>query len=419
VFVWPLLVTVSVAAGACVFGGVELLWAIALLVVFEISISFDNAVVNATVLRRMPPIWQRIFLTAGILVAVFGVRLAVPLVCLCTATGEPPQKAALAAMVDPGLTHRITEETAPVLMPFGGIYLLMIFFCFVFAERDVLWLQPVETWLQRIGRVPNLPVLLVLVLIVGIAEADAEHRLIILLSGLAGLAMFLLVNGAAQAFLSSTRSPRSALFLFFYLELLDASFSLDGVIGSFAVSRNVIAIMAGLGIGAVFVRSITVQVVRRGLVAEYRYLEHGAHWAIGALAVTMLLRLHHTISLDSTATGLVGVGLIVAAFLSSLRVRRHVPAHARRSRAFRTRIRGPHSERRRHRRGLLLAAAVTLLTASSVPGLAFLMGTMHDTGAHTPDSRATSHPRATPLPPVRPASTPHTSLGPAAGLRAR
>ena len=448
--IWPLFMTALIGVGAFALGGVGLVSAVALLAVFELSVSFDNAVVNATVLRRMPRFWQRAFLSVGILVAVFGMRLAVPLGCLSLATGLPPQQAVLLATADPRLMHAITEASAPVLMPFGAVYLLMVFFGFVFTERRTLWLRPLESALQRAGRIPNLAVLLVLVLIVAIAEMDAEHRMIILLSGLAGLAVYLLVNGAAQFFLhpgeDTADDPgdtgegvlragagRSAVFLFLYLELLDASFSFDGVIGAFALSRNVLVIAAGLGVGALFVRSFTVQLVRRGVIAEYVYLEHGAHWAIGALAVTMLLRLHHTVTLNSTATGLIGVGLIGAAFLASLRARRYVPAHARRSRAFRLRDRRARPARvgresqpsgddlipwsldaamenrpRPVRRGLLSTLTVVVLTAASVPAFALLVRS----AAPEIELRIPGRLQATPVPMNLPSPTAQVSQTP-------
>ena len=80
---------------------------------------------------------------------------------------------------------------------------------------------------------------------------------------------------------------RAAFFLFLYLELIDASFSFDGVVGAFAISQQIFVIAAGLGIGACYIRSLTVFLVRKGTLQEYIYLEHGAHWAIGALAVLL------------------------------------------------------------------------------------------------------------------------------------
>jgi hypothetical protein len=114
---------------------------------------------------------------------------------------------------------------------------------------------------------------------------------------------------------------KAGFFLFLYLEVLDASFSFDGVIGAFAITSDPILIALGLGfIGAIFVRSITIYLVRKGTLAEYVYLEHGAHWAIGALAVILLVSIG--VHVEETITGLVGVVLIGAAFLSSIVRRR-------------------------------------------------------------------------------------------------
>ena len=120
---------------------------------------------------------------------------------------------------------------------------------------------------------------------------------------------------------SPTRSAvgavgRAAFFLFLYLEVLDASFSFDGVIGAFAITSDPIIIAIGLGIGAMFIRSLTVFLVRKGTLAEYVYLEHGALWAIGALAVVLLITIEYEVS--EVVTGLIGVGFIAAALVSSI-----------------------------------------------------------------------------------------------------
>src|SRR5207245_6010504 len=80
---------------------------------------------------------------------------------------------------------------------------------------------------------------------------------------------------------------KAAFFLFLYLEVLDASFSFDGVVGAFAITSDPIIIAIGLGIGAMFIRSLTVYLVKKGTLAEYVYLEHGALYAIGALAILL------------------------------------------------------------------------------------------------------------------------------------
>jgi hypothetical protein len=112
---------------------------------------------------------------------------------------------------------------------------------------------------------------------------------------------------------------KAGFFLFLYLEVLDASFSFDGVIGAFAITADPIIIALGLGlIGAMFVRSITVYLVRKGTLAEYVYLEHGAHWAIGALALILLITVGD-IHVHELVTGLIGIAFIGAAVLSSVR----------------------------------------------------------------------------------------------------
>ena len=102
--------------------------------------------------------------------------------------------------------------------------------------------------------------------------------------------------------------------------MLDASFSFDGVIGAFAITKDIVIIMIGLGIGAMFVRSMTVFLVRKQTLDSYVYLEHGAHYAIGILAVIMLASMKYHI--PEIVTGFVGVVFIAAALWSSLRYRR-------------------------------------------------------------------------------------------------
>jgi hypothetical protein len=110
---------------------------------------------------------------------------------------------------------------------------------------------------------------------------------------------------------------------FLYLNVLDASFSFDGVIGAFALSNNMIVIALGLSIGAMFVRSMTIMLVQKGTLSEYRYLEHGAFWAIVALAAIMLLsaRFH----IPETVTGLIGAALIGVSLWWSIRHNRRHP----------------------------------------------------------------------------------------------
>ena len=109
---------------------------------------------------------------------------------------------------------------------------------------------------------------------------------------------------------------KAAFFLFLYLEVLDATFSFDGVIGAFAITSDPVIIAIGLGIGAMYIRSLTVFLVRKGTLGEYVYLEHGAQWAIGALAVVLLVTIKYEV--PEVVTGLIGVGFIGAALVSSI-----------------------------------------------------------------------------------------------------
>jgi hypothetical protein len=107
---------------------------------------------------------------------------------------------------------------------------------------------------------------------------------------------------------------------FLYLEVLDASFSFDGVIGAFALTNNLFIIAIGLGIGAMFVRSLTVMLVEKGTLASYRYLEHGAFYAIGALALLMLVGT--AVEVPDALTGLIGAVFIGLSLWQSIRYNR-------------------------------------------------------------------------------------------------
>ena len=312
-----------------------------ILAVLEISLSFDNAVINATILGRMSPVWQRVFLTVGVLIAVFGMRLLFPLAIVWATAGldpveamdlalhPPPDGAAYfdAAQTQPSYETLLTDAH-PQIAAFGGMFLLMLFGDFVFSDKELHWLRPVERPLARIGAIPNASSIVAIVALVVAAQfAAPDDTASVLTAGVLGLFAYLLVNGLTGLIDSGDDEGsgaagavgRAGFFLFLYLEVLDASFSFDGVIGAFAITSDPILIALGLGfVGAMFVRSITVYLVRAGTLAEYRYLEHGAHWAIGALAVIMLVTVDPDVDVPDVVTGLIGVAFIGAATVSSV-----------------------------------------------------------------------------------------------------
>jgi hypothetical protein len=324
------------------YGGATGLALTAILAVLEVSLSFDNAVVNATVLVRLNPFWQKIFLTVGVAIAVFGMRLVFPLLIVgITAKLSPVEAIRLALQKgDPdkhGTYGYLLHQAHPAIAAFGGVFLLMIFFEFIFEEREITWLSWIEKPLAKIGKLDQLGVVLTLVILVISAYTLAPDNKVstVLVSGVLGMATFLLVNGLGEFFdtddeaeeaITEAERPgaaamvgavgKAAFFLFLYLEVLDASFSFDGVVGAFAITSDPIIIAIGLGVGAMFIRSLTVFLVRKGTLSEYVYLEHGALWAIGALAVLLLITIKYDV--PEVVTGLIGVGFIGAAFLSSV-----------------------------------------------------------------------------------------------------
>ncbi len=319
-------------AAAFAWGGLTALVVAALLCVMEVSLSFDNAVVNAAVLRRMDPKWQRRFLTWGILIAVFGMRLVFPVVIVAIAAGLGVADVATMALRDPDRYSAHLKEAHVAIACFGGLFLLLVFLDFVFDEaKEIHWLAGIERRLAVVGRLDSVAVGVSLsaLLLVQLALPAAD-RLTAMVAGVAGVTVYVAVKGlaglCAEPDAAAGMAARSGAAGFLYLEVLDASFSLDGVIGAFAITTDVAIIMIGLAIGALFVRTLTVHLVQKGTLEEYRYLEHGAHWGIGALAVIMLIGLR--VEVPEVITGLIGVSLIGLAFLSSVRHRRREKAKA-------------------------------------------------------------------------------------------
>jgi hypothetical protein len=335
-------------AAAYAYAGPKGLAIAAILGVLEVSLSFDNAVVNATVLKTMNAFWQKLFLTVGILIAVIGMRLAFPLLIVGITAGLSPASAISLAMAkgDPsieGTYGYLLHAAHPAIAAFGGVFLLSLFCDFIFKEHEITWMSWLERPLARIGKLDKLSVVvsLVAVSVAALELAPAGQATTVLISGVLGLITYVLVKALGDVFEpdkhdGSARDGNGALvlkmgkaafFSFLYLEVLDASFSFDGVVGAFAITSDPLIIAVGLGlIGAAFVRSLTVYLVRQRTLDEYVYLEHGAQWAIGALAVLLLCTIG--IEVPEVVTGLVGVGFISMALVSSIVRNRRAAAAA-------------------------------------------------------------------------------------------
>jgi hypothetical protein len=305
------------------------LWLTAVLAVLEVSLSFDNAVVNASVLRGMSALWRQLFLTVGILIAVFGMRLVFPIVIVAVSADIGWAETVRLALQQPDEYSRVLTQAYPVISAFGGVFLLLVFLNFLFdRNKETHWLGPLERPLVRAAKFDEISVFIALLVVFStrwwVPEA-AQMRVFV--AGIAGIVLYLAVDAVGALFSTEEAGEaavatvqRSGFASFLYLEVLDASFSFDGVIGAFAITKDVVIIMLGLAIGAIFVRSMTVYLVKRGTLQAYVYLEHGAHYAIGALAAIMIVGT--VVHVPEVITGLIGIVFIAASVVSSVRERR-------------------------------------------------------------------------------------------------
>ncbi|MEW1626140.1 DUF475 domain-containing protein [Streptomyces sp. NPDC089173] len=359
-FGWSFAVTALGLVAAFFYGGWQAFGIVAILTILEISLSFDNAVINAGILKKMNAFWQKIFLTVGILIAVFGMRLVFPVVIVAVSAQLGPIEAIDLSFNDPERYKELVTDAHPSIAAFGGMFLLMIFLDFIFEDRDIQWLRWIERPLAKLGKVDMLSVCvaLIVLMISAMTFATQAHQhggghvdkaSTVMLSGIAGLITYLIVGGLSGFFEGKLEEEeereheaeeearkkgkpvtgvalagKAAFFLFLYLEVLDASFSFDGVIGAFAITNEIVLMALGLGIGAMYVRSLTVYLVRQGTLDDYVYLEHGAHYAIGALSVILLVTIQYEI--NEIITGLIGVVLIGLSFWSSLRRNKAIAA---------------------------------------------------------------------------------------------
>lgn len=298
------------------------------LAVLEVSLSFDNAVVNAIKLEKMSDVWRRRFLTWGIAIAVFGMRFLFPILVVAVFAKSGMTEVARIALTDSEKYSQYLHLTHAPIVTFGGMFLIMLFLNYFFDhEKDVFWIRQIEQPISHLDHIRGIEIIIALALL--LTEQNflpEEQKVSVLISGICGIIAYLGIDGLTH-FLEKHEQARTAecvtkacgytgLISFIYLELIDASFSLDGVLGAFALSKDIIIITIGLSIGAMFVRSLTIMLVEKKTLAQFLYLEHGAHWAIGALACLMLISPVREV--PEIVTGLIGLGFIIAALISSI-----------------------------------------------------------------------------------------------------
>ena len=307
--------------------GLTCVFIASVLAILEISLSFDNAVVNAMKLENMSEKWRHRFITWGILIAVFGMRFIFPLAVVAIFAHLDMLTVLNMALKDVDKYAHYLELTHAPIVTFGGAFLLMLFLdYFTEAKKEVHWIPFIERNMQCLNRVRGIYTLITFaVLGLLMLKIDPTVRQNVFMSGLAGVITYLAIDGLAEwlerkqeerAKLCADTVKCSGLVGFLYLELIDASFSLDGVLGAFALSKDILIITIGLFIGAMFVRSLTIMLVEKKTLKQFLYLEHGAHWAIGVLAALMFVSTFHHV--PEVVTGLLGLIFIVSAFICSL-----------------------------------------------------------------------------------------------------
>lgn len=339
IFAFSAFVTLAMLVVVGLNLGVNGLIVAAVLIIIETAFSFDNAIINAKILTRLSKFWQNIFLTVGILIAVFGMRVIFPIVLvMITADLSWSQVINLAFQHPDDYAHAL-ENAHPTISAFGGAFLLMLALHFFLEKsRSVLWLKGFERFMQKLSSPVSAPLLGVVIVGFFAALPANSHHMTTFKAGLLGIGTYMILHGITVLIEKKHEKTEekqknehskkvsaqglvgwAAFSTFMYLEFLDASFSFDGVIGAFAITSNVALIAAGLGVGAFWVRSMTVFMVRRGTLGQYKFLDHGAHYTV--LVLAMILFSSAFWHIPELATGGLGLVFITASIIASVKAR--------------------------------------------------------------------------------------------------
>jgi len=330
IFFFSGLLTILSLAAIAGFIGYDALFVATVLILVEITFSFENAIINAKVLSGVSEFWRKIFITIGILIAVVGMRLVFPIVIVALTAGLSMPDVVDLALNQPDRYADELHDAHVSIAAFGGMFLMMLcLHFFMDPGRKIRWINVIEKPLQTMSRwwlysAVSLAVLAGLTLLPSNPEPHET-----LSAGLVGIVTYIVIHGLAELFARRQnvgahpkvlKTGMAGFMSFLYLEVLDASFSFDGVIGAFAVTKDVLLITIGLGIGALWVRSLTIYMVEHKVLHAYRYLEHGAHYTIGVLAVVLLSGIFFDI--PEIIAGAAGIIIITASIISSTRMNR-------------------------------------------------------------------------------------------------
>lgn len=234
------------------------------LILFEIVSSVDNAIINANVLKTLPEKYKKFFLTWGLILAVFVIRGILPFVIIWS-----------------------VSDSKPILLLGGGVYLFMVFLGWLFMEEKKYaflvegFIHRQAIWFYALASA----------FVTAIIYCSVKYNPVLALSASIGTTAFFITDGfrknAEASEKVALRSNASALSKILFLEVLDASFSIDGVIGAFAFTLSVPLIILGNGIGAIVVREFTIRGMK--YLTRFAYLKNGAMYSIGFLGFIMVL----------------------------------------------------------------------------------------------------------------------------------
>ena len=254
---------------------------------FETITSVDNAIINAQVLATMRPWARRWFLLWGLLFAVFVVRGVLPWLIVWAATPSlGPIDALMATFSNNAATHQAIEKSAPVLLIGGGVFLIFLFFHWLFVEPKHYGLAA-ESFFQKQG----IWFFAVVAVLLAVVVWFALHKDPMMAFGaVTGSTAFFVMHGfreqAKQAEEHLIQGGLSDWSKILYLEVIDTTFSIDGVLGAFAFTMSVPLILLGNGLGALVVRQLTIGNIER--ISRYKYLKNGAMYSVLFLGLFMV-----------------------------------------------------------------------------------------------------------------------------------
>lgn len=261
------------------------------LAAFETISSIDNAIINAEVLSTMKPKYQRRFLVRGILIAVFVVRGLLPwLIMYFTAPQLGFIGSLTATFSNNPQTHTIIAQAAPVLMMGGGIFLVFLFFHRLFLEDKHFGLRPEKFFQSQGGRFYAIASIVLTILV----RYAMKINPMMAFGAVVGSSAFFITHGfknhaeQQEEKMAHGKTGISDIAKILYLEVIDATFSIDGILGAFAFTLSIPLILLGNGLGAFLVRRLTVSNIER--IKKYKYLKNWAMYSIFFLWIIMVMR---------------------------------------------------------------------------------------------------------------------------------